>query len=55
MAVIINEFEVVGSDAPERPVQGSQPAARPPETLSPREIAEILRHRAERLARVAAH
>lgn len=56
MAVIINEFEVVAEGAPERrPVQGTEPAQRAAEALSPREVIEILRHQAERLARVEAH
>lgn len=55
MGVIINEFEVVAGDPPQHAAQREQPAAAQANILSPREIAEIIRHRAERMARVEAH
>lgn len=57
MAVIINEFEVVvdeaqsGTTPGSRPVPGAVAQAAP----SPQDIADILRHRAERMARLEAH
>jgi len=54
MPVIINEFEVVAPEAPQRPVL-RPPAPEQPKALSPRDVAEIIRQRAERLARLEAH
>ena len=56
MAAIINEFEVIADDAPQGSSERGQPANGSPSVgVSPRDIAEILRQRAERLARVEAH
>ena len=57
MAVIINEFEVVTEESQPR---GQAPVARPAESgrapgLTPLDIADILRQRAERLARLEAY
>lgn len=56
MAVVINEFEVV-AEAPAAP-EGGGPAASPPAPAGPStpyDIATIVRHQHERLARVRAH
>lgn len=55
MTVMINEFEVMVDETPERPAQVQEPAPNHAGAVSPREIIEILRHRVERLARVEAH
>lgn len=53
MAVVINEFEVV-VEKPQQ--QQEQPVAMPqPAQLAPRDVADIVRHQAERLARLWAH
>lgn len=58
MAVIINEFEIIGSEPV--PPAADQPAAeatteRPAPGLSPMDISDILCYEAERMARVRAH
>jgi len=56
MAVIINEFEVISEGARQGAQQGAQPpSGGAPAGPTPWEIAAIIRHQAERLARVEAH
>ncbi len=57
MAVIINQLEVVSEppadDPPAAPATPPAPAGAP--RLTPQDLDDVARHRAERQARVAAH
>lgn len=54
MPVIINEFEVVVDAAPQS--DGAQPQAQPAGSgsINPQAVLDLLRHQAERLARLKA-
>jgi hypothetical protein len=56
MGVIINDFEVVVGP-PAEPAAGepTPAAASPPPALAPQDIVDVIRHQAERAARVRAH
>jgi hypothetical protein len=56
MAVIINEFDVQVQPPEERPQGEAEPAEEAPAVaLRPQELADVLRHQAERRARLRAH
>lgn len=56
MGVIINELDIVAAPAAETAAPaGREAAAPPPSSLSLEELRNLLRHQAERAARLRAH
>ena len=55
MPVVINEFEVVVPNDQEHQAGQPQPAREPgPAPLSPQDLIDVMRHHAERMARIRA-